>query len=142
MTAPETLPPTSPFLPGTRIQYAWDSTSLGYFKTCPRLYQYHMIEGWVPKDESVHLRFGGEYHAAIQDFENHRARGLSFDEAVRETVWALLVRIQDFDPDPTTKAGQYKNPRSLVQLVVDYLDEYRVDPCKTYILDNGKPAVE
>lgn len=139
---PETLPPASPFFPGTHIQYAWDSTSLGYFKTCPRLYQYHMIEGWVPKDESIHLRFGNEYHAAIQDFENYRIGGLSFDEALRETVRDLLVRIQDFDPDPTTKAGKYKNPRTLLQLVVDYFDEYRNDPCETVVLKNGKPGVE
>lgn len=141
MTDPETLP-TSPFLPGTNIQYAWDSTSLGYFKTCPRLYQYRMIEGWEPKDESIHLRFGSEYHAAIHDFEGYRVAGLSFDEALRETVRALLVRIQDFDPDPTTKAGKYKNPRTLLQLVVDYFDEYRNDPCETYIRENGQPGVE
>lgn len=141
MTDPETLP-QSPFLPGTKIQFAWDSTSLGYLKTCPRLYQYHMLEGWVPKDESVHLRFGGEYHAAIQDYENLRAEGCDFDDAIRETVRRLLVRIHDFDPDPTTKAGNYKNPRTLLQLVVDYLDEYKNDPCETYILENGKPGVE
>src|ERR1700756_4621236 len=104
MTPEETLP-QSPFLPGTKIQFAWDSTSLGYLKTCPRLYQYHMLEGWVPKDESTHLRFGQEYHAAIQDYENLRAVGVGFDDAVRDTVRALLVRIADFDPDPTTKAG-------------------------------------
>lgn len=140
MTAPAM--PQSPFLPGTKIQFAWDSTSLGYLKTCPRLYQYHMLEGWVPKDESVHLRFGGEYHAAIQDYENLRAEGISFDEAIRETVRRLLVRIHDWDPDPTTKAGQYKNPRTLIQLLVDYLDTYRDDNCQTVILDNGLPAVE
>lgn len=50
----------SPFLPGTKIQYAWDSTSIGYLKTCPRLYQYTIIEGWQSKGESLHLRFGSE----------------------------------------------------------------------------------
>lgn len=137
----ETLP-QSPFLPGTKIQFAWDSTSLGYLKTCPRLYQYHMLEGYVPKDESIHLRFGGEFHAAIQDYENFRASGAGFEDAVRGTIRNLLVRIADFDPDPTTKAGHYKNPRTLLQLVVDYLDCYKDDPCETYILENGKPAVE
>jgi hypothetical protein len=132
----------SPFLPGTFIQYAWDSTSLGYLKTCPRLYYYHMICGYVAKDESIHLRFGREYHSAIQDFENLRADGHSFDDAVRETVRQLLIRIADWDPDITLKAGQYKNPRTLVQLVVDYVDNYRNDAAKTIILENGKPAVE
>lgn len=141
MSNEETLP-TSPFLPGTKVQYAFDSTSLGLLKTCPRLYQYTMLEGWQPKDESVHLRFGQEYHSAIQDYENQRAAGAGFEDAVRTTVRNLLVRIADFDPDPTTKAGKYKNPRTLLQLVVDYLDYYKDDPCETFILDNGKPGVE
>ena len=59
----------SPFLPGTNIQYAWDSTSLGMLKTCPRLYQYTMIDGWSAKDENVHLRFGQEYHSALEEYD-------------------------------------------------------------------------
>jgi hypothetical protein len=140
MTSPAM--PQSPFLPGTKIQYAWDSTSLGYLKACPRLYEYTMLQGWVPKDESIHLRFGSEYHTAIQDFENLRAEGWTFDDAVRETVWRLLVRTDDWEVDHSEKPGNYKNPKSLLFMVVCYLDEYRNDPCKTLILDNGKPAVE
>ena len=66
----------SPFLPGTNIQYAWDSTSLGLLKTCPRKYQYEMIEGWGTRDESIHLRFGIEYHTALQDYAISRAKGV------------------------------------------------------------------
>src|SRR5882724_4892015 len=137
-------PPATPscFLFDSYIQYAWDSTSLGYLKTCPRLYYYHMICGYIAKDESIHLRFGSEYHSAIQDFEIHRASGLQFEDALRETVRLLLIRIKDWDPDITTKAGTYKNPRTLVQLVVDYFDNYRQDSAKTIILENGRPAVE
>lgn len=135
-------PAPSPFLPNTKIQFAWDSTSLGAIKLCPRYYEYTIIHGFVPKDEPVHLRFGIEYHSAIQDYENLRASGLDFNDAVRETIGRLLVRSHDFDPDPTTKAGHYKNPHTLRQLVVDYLDHYRSDTCETYILANGQPAVE
>jgi hypothetical protein len=134
--------PQSPFLPGTKIQFAWDSTSLGYLKTCPRLYQYHMLEGWVPKEESIHLRFGQEYHSAIQDFENLTAEGLPFDDACCETVRQLLLRIRDWDPDPTLKPYANKNKDQLLHLVVAYLDEFRNDSCETFILENGKPAVE
>lgn len=132
----------SPYLPGTQIQFAWDSTSLGYLKTCPRYYQLTMIEGWTPKDENVHLRFGQEYHKAIEDYDKARAAGTNFADAVRETVRQLLSRIRDWDVDVTTKTGNYKNPRTLVQLVIDYLDEYRHDVAKTFILENGQPAVE
>lgn len=132
----------SPFLPGTSIRFAWDSTTLSALKTCPRLYQYQYLEGWVPKDESIHLRFGSEYHAAIEDYDRARAQGAEFEMAVRDTIRALLVRTYDWVPDQGTKAGTYKNRHTLLQLVIDYLDNYKDDPATTYILDNGKPAVE
>lgn len=134
--------PASPFLLGTKIQYAWDSTSLGYLKTCPRLYYYHMIEGWVPKEESIHLRFGQEYHQAIHDYENARAAEMPFEDAVRHAIHQLLIRIHSWDPDPTLRASQHKNKAQLLHLVVAYFDEFRDDPCKTYILENGRPATE
>ncbi len=130
------------FLPGTQLQFAYDSTSIGLLKTCAQLYYYTIICGYISKDESIHLRFGGEYHSAIQDFENHRANGLQYEDALRETIRSLLKRIKDWDPDTSTKAGTYKNPGTLVQLVVDYFDNYREDAAKTIILENGRPAVE
>lgn len=138
----EVQAPLSPFLPGTNIQFAWDSTSLGYLKTCPRLYYYQMICGWQGKDESLHLRFGQEYHSAIEEYEKLRATGVSFNDAVRESIRNTLARIEEWDPDITTKAGRYKNRRSLIQLCVDYFDRYRNDVAETYILADSKPAVE
>lgn len=135
-------PAPSPFLPGTNIQFAFDSTSLGYLKTCPRLYQYTMIEGWQPKGDNIHLRFGGEFHEAIQDYENAKASGESHEDAILAAIAALLVRIKDWEVDTGTKAGNYKNPQSLLQLCIDYFDHYANDPAVTYILENGKPAVE
>src|SRR5712664_50126 len=132
----------SPFLPGTNIQFAWDSTSLGYLKQCPRLYQYIMIDGWSPKDESVHLRFGSEYHQAIQEYDIARASGESHEDAIRMAVRDLLVRTHDWVVDTGTKAGNYKNRSTLLQLVVDYFDFFIDDPAQTFILENGKPAVE
>lgn len=143
----------SPFLPGTNIQYAWDSTSLGLLKTCPRLYQYTMIDGWQAKDENVHLRFGQEYHSALEDYDRLKAKGESHDDAMREAVRNLLLRTWEktADPldeggpwttDPLTKAGKYKNRKSLLALVIDYLDKFADDPAETFILEDGKPGVE
>lgn len=56
----------SPFIDGTKVQYAWDSTSLGWLKECPRKYQYHMLEGWSGRGESIHLEFGILYHGALE----------------------------------------------------------------------------
>lgn len=133
----------SPYIPGTRIQMAWDSTSLGMLKTCPRLYQYQMLEGWSSTGESIHLRFGLEYHKALEDFDRFTiADGLSRKDALHETVLQTHLRTRDWQVDETSKAGKLKNRSSLLRTVVDYLDHYSPDPCKTVVLSNGQPAVE
>jgi len=132
----------SPFLKGSNVQFAWDSTSLGYLKTCPRLYQYIMIEGYSNKEESIHLRFGIEYHQALQEYDLARAKGMDFDDALHHTITELHSRVWDWEPDRDTKAGGYKNRDSIFSVVVDYIDHFRDDPAKTLILDNGSPAVE
>lgn len=132
----------SPFLPGTNIQYAWDSTSLGYLKTCPRLYQYIMIDGWGTRDESIHLRFGIEYHTALQDYAISRANGVNHEDAIHDTIRALHDRVHDWNPDRDSRAGKYKNRETITGLVIDYLDHFANDPAETFILDDGSPAVE
>lgn len=127
----------SPFLPGTNIQFAWDSTSLDYFKRCPRLYQYKMIEGWNSTEENVHLRFGQEFHTALQNYEKLKADGIDHDESVFHVVRELMYSVEDWNPD-----HKYKNRSFLIRSVIRYLDKYKDDPAKTLILQNGKPAVE
>lgn len=134
--------PASPFLPNTFIQYAWDSTSLGYLKQCPRLYQYIMIEGWVGKDENVHLRFGQEYHSALEEYDRLRVDEVPHNDAVRDVISALLTRTFGWEPDRDTKAGKYKNRDSLVRTVIYYLDAHKDDAAKVHILKDGSPAVE
>lgn len=129
--------PTSPYLPSTNIQYAWDSTSLGYLKVCPRLYQYSMIEGWSSREESVHLRFGIEYHTALQNYDLSRAAGITHDDAVHDTVRELSLRAADFDFDHKTKTRA-----GLLRTVIWYLDKFKDDRAKTFIKSDGKPAVE
>ena len=133
----------SPFLPGTKLQYAWDSTSLGLLKTCPRLYQYTMLDGWSPRGESIHLRFGQEYHSALEFYDRLTAMGHKSEEAIHLVVRSIYTRLEDgWNPDRETKAGRYKNRDTLVSLVVDYLDHFANDPAQTYIKSDGTPAVE
>lgn len=147
--AHQTQGATSPFLPGTKVQYAWDSTSLGLLKTCPRLYQYVMLEGWTNKDESIHLRFGGEFHSALEHFEKLKAEGsLTYEKMLRKVIHEVLTRTWDqeasrpWTPDEDTKAGRYKSRNALIRSIIYYLDDHRDDPAKTHILANGQPAVE
>src|SRR5881392_624908 len=129
--------PSSPFLQGTNIQWAWDSTSLEWLKRCPRLYQYQMIEGWRSKEESVHLRFGIEFHKAVHDYELEMAEGIPHEDAVFDVVKALLDRISGWKPD-----HKYKNREFLVRSVIWYLEKFKDDPATTHIMDDGRPAVE
>lgn len=132
----------SPFLPNTTVQFAWDSTSLGHLKTCPRLYQYIMIDGWGSDEESVHLRFGREYHKALEEFDRYVAAGDNREDSISAAVGDLLKRTTDWNPDPETRAGRYKNRHTLLRAVIDYLDHYDNDAAETYIQADGTPAVE
>jgi hypothetical protein len=132
----------SHLLPGTKLQFAWDSTSLGLLKTCPRLYELTILEGYTPRDESVHLRFGGEFHTALEQYDHSRANGVRHEDAIHDVVRELLIRTVDFDPSPDTKAGKYKSRENLIQLVIDYLDHFGEDPAVTFIKEDGTPAVE
>ena len=138
------LDPTnpSPFLEGTKLQYAWDSTSLGAFKKCPRYYQYKILDGWQMKSDAIHLRWGSEFHTALENYDRSLAIGVKHDDAVHDTIRALFASIEDWDPDPKTKSEELKTKANLVRSVVWYLDHYEDDPAKTVALKNGKPAVE
>lgn len=127
----------SPFLPGTNIQYAWDSTSIDYLKRCPQLYKYKIIDGWNSKEENVHLRWGAEMHKAFQNYEILKADGLDHEETVFHVVRELLYATEDWHPD-----HKYKNKAFLVRTVIRKLDKFKDDPAKTVKLSNGKPAVE
>lgn len=148
----------SPFLPGTNTQFAWDSTSLGWLKTCPRLYQYSMIEGWRSHGPSVHLDFGSYYHHALELYDRYRAEGKDHAEALYEAVKYCLevtwikgpITEDDLTGEPKELPGEpmdwghnLKTRETLCRSVIWYLEEFgENDAARTVILKNGKPAVE
>jgi hypothetical protein len=140
----EQLGEASPFLPDTNTQFAWDSTSLGWAKTCPRLYYYNMICGYRPKEESIHLRFGREYQAALELFDRYRAEGMDHTLAQTRTVRYLIKALADYEePHPEAKRSvMLKTRHNLIQAVIHHIEEYRDDRAKTVIKADGKPAVE
>lgn len=146
----------SPFLPGTKIQYAWDSTSLGWLKTCPRLYQYSMIEGWRARGSHVHLVFGQHYHSALELYDKLRLGVVqaymseselpSHESALRDVVHDILCKTWEKLGAPDGKPWDSEHPsktrETLIRSIIWYLDQFRDDPAKTVVLANGKPAVE
>lgn len=125
------------------IQYAWDSTSLGLLKTCPRKYQLTMVLNWQPKVRSYHLTFGILYHSAIETYLKLRAKGDDYETAVRSAIRECLV--SSFGYEPGMKKGVVDNAKTrehLIRVLVWYFEHYRDDNCTPVILSNGKPAVE
>ncbi len=68
------------------LQVAWDSTSIGYLKECPRKYQYMMVLGRQPREESIHLTFGLHYHKALEIYDHARSSGLDHSDAQLRAV--------------------------------------------------------
>lgn len=136
--------PFSPSIP--MLQIAWDSTSLGLLKSCPRKYQLKMIENWSVKGERLHLDFGIYYHSALEEYDKAKALGADHEEGVHAAVRKALEISKDFigtdNPKAWESKGNVKNRFTLVRAIVWYLEHFKDDPAKTVILDNGKPAVE
>jgi hypothetical protein len=131
----------SPFLPSSQVQFAWDSTSLGWLKECPRKYQYSMIEGWRGIHESVHLRFGLHYHSALEAYDRHRTEGLDHDSALNLVVHKTLL-VTWGSEGPWAPDHPSKNRENLIRSIIWYCDHFADDSAATVILANGKPAVE
>ena len=126
----------SPFTDG-QVQFAWDSTSLGWLKECPRKYYYSMIEGWRSKNESVHLQFGILYHSALEGYDRLRSAGEGHEIALRLIVQRTLVESWPWPFDHNLKTRE-----TLVRSVIWYLENFLDDPTTTVQLADGSPAVE
>lgn len=125
------------------FQYAWDSTSITSFATCPRKYYYSMLQGWTSIHKSVHLIFGGHYASALEHFHKHIAAGITFDDAQRLVVKEVLENTWDREnmvPQDWMHASKTRD--TLVRSIVWYLEHFKNDPMKTVILSDGKAAVE
>lgn len=153
---------------GTGFQFAWDSTSLGSFVTCPRKYYYSVLQGWTSELRSVHLIFGGHYATALEHYHKFRAADVSHNDALRLVLHEALIATWDYDivpegtPGANARAKDHgtfewfmpgtgkpadwlhnsKTRDTLIRSIVWYLEEFQDDPMKTVILSDGRAAVE
>jgi hypothetical protein len=129
------------------VQFAWDSTSISLAQTCPRKYQYRMIEGWRKSDESVHLRFGKHFATALEHYYKHVALGMEWEDALDEVVLEALLDTwdkTDENPDgaPWQSFDSIKTRETLIRSIVWYVDQFHDEPIKVMTLADGRPAVE
>lgn len=125
------------------LQLAWDSTSLGVLKECPRKYYYSIIRGLTPRLRSVDLDFGIHIHSGRERYYHARAKGESHDKALDIALDYILNVTWDKDLNrPWASGDSNKNRATLVRTLIWYVDKWQNDPLETIILANGKPAVE
>jgi hypothetical protein len=125
------------------VQFAFDSTSLGWAETCPRLYQYNMLEGWSHLHGNVHLEFGGHYATALEHFHKHLATGMDREQALREIVREALCATWDAELGiPRGWDHTSKTRPNLIRTIIWYVDHFNPDPLHTVLLGDGRPAVE
>ncbi len=126
-------------------QTSWDSTSLGWVKTCPQLYRYNM-DGWITRSRSIHLHFGGLYASGVELYAKLRAQGSSHDSAIlsvlRHTITDSGSRDAEGTWTPWNSGDPFKNLYTLLRSLVWNLDDRQSSPFTTYIRPNGHPAVE
>lgn len=134
----------SAFLPGTSVQFAWDSVSIGALKKCPKYYEHTIVQGWRSRMDNVHLTFGIIYHGACERYDHAKANGSSHDAAMLIAVrWALNATWDSKMKRPWVSEDKNKNRDTLLRTIIWYLDQFgQNDPIQTLTLANGKPAVE
>lgn len=84
----------SPFVTGTNIQFAWDSTSLTVAMACPQRYKYEIVDGWEPRNPNyaIALAFGILLHTGIETYHRLRLAGADFDAAVVGSLRAVMEK--------------------------------------------------
>lgn len=135
--AQDALSPWSKHIPA--LQIALDSVSLGAYKTCPRYYFYSIRRGMTTVRKNEHIIFGLLLHSALEYYDRLKA-GCSCWDHNRASLAAVRKAIIDsygWESSEPTKTRQ-----TLIRSVAWYLERFKDDPLDTYILPNGKPAVE
>lgn len=135
------------------VQFAWDATSIKAAWECPRKYYYSILCGYQSPFKGVHLWFGGHYATAMEHFHKYCAAGNDRETAIRKVVLEALIATWDHEIDkkgnriPSTGGPRrYDEPNktreTLIRSIVWYFDEWKDDPFRTFIKDDGTPAVE
>lgn len=134
-----------------KFQLTWDSTSLGWLKTCPAYYHYQMILQVQPRTKGVHLMFGQLYALGTETYAKLRAGGLDHHAATRGMVKAVLLAAGSRDEDGTWtpwnppadhRDASIKNRYTLIRSLVWNVEDRLGSPFQVMRLADGRAAVE
>ena len=130
--------PATCYTPGTQFQFAWDSTSLGELKTCPRKYNYAVRLGYTHKIMPPPLSFGIHYHTCMEVW--HKL--IITHKLPPEIAILRITRLAGLLGETISTGDTARTKETLVRSVLWYIDTFAKDPARTITLRNGTPAVE
>ena len=119
------------------VQWAWDSTSIGLYKTCPKKYYYSIVLGHEPRTMAPPLAFGIALHSVMERFHKLLASGIDKYTVLMESVKLAGLLGEKLPPGDTARTKE-----TLIRSVVWYFDQFWEDKAVTIIQPNGKPVVE
>ncbi len=119
------------------LQKAWDNTSIKALKACNYLYHKTIGTGFRPKRVHPRLDYGTYFHWGMEQYEKLRVKKISQEEALHKIIPLVLARMKNFPEDDTTYTKQ-----NLIRAIIWYVDQYYKDVAETYIMSDGRPAVE
>ena len=119
------------------VQFAWDSTSIGLFKTCPRKYELTIIKGYVPRIMPPPLAFGIHLHTLLQTW--HKLVESNLD---RHTALMRVTKLAGLLGETLPSGDTARTKQTLVRTIVWYLEQFWDDKAVTVKLTNNQPAVE
>jgi len=126
-----------------KLQIAWDSTSLGALKRCPRYYEYNIVLGYRTRGENIHFSFGSFYNNSLVTYNKLRAQKVDHQSALLQTLrYAMTVTWDQTLKRPWVSDLPMKTRETLIRSIIWYLDKFENDPCETVVLESGQSAVE
>jgi len=134
MDRPATEAP-NPYVNGTKIQWAWDASSLSMLKRCPREYYYGQLLGLRRKYKSAPATFGGAFAKALETYEISRPKA-GHGVALSDAMQAAAVASDGMEDHKT------RTKDALMRSVAAYLNHHESDNLETVLKTDGEPAVE
>jgi len=117
------------------------------FSLCPRKFQLEQINGYIPKEESEHLKFGSAYAAGLEAYRRAYYGGAYPDHtlpdrlshSLADGIYAAIKEYGDYEPPD----GVAKNFERLIGALIEYTLAYppETDSCKPSMFQ-GSPRVE
>lgn len=130
-----TLPENTSFKNG--VQFAWDSTSIGLWKNCPRKYYYSIVMGYEPRVTAPPLAFGIAVHSVMEHWHKQIASGID-----KQTALISAVRLAGLLGERLPAGDTSRTKETLVRTIIWFFDQYWDDKTITLREPSGKPIVE